>query len=250
MRPGDVVEYAIRITQTGSAPGPAPLIVDAIPAGTVYVAGSTRIDGRPVPDRGGRAPTNEPGLGLRGRDGSLQPGETVEVRFQVQVPPATPAGTRVDNQALVEDGLGITARSDDPDTAEPLDPTSFIVGGGGSDPLLEDGPGARPARAARPGGRRDRVDAGRAERWGRAGAGRRGHRSAARPHRVCRGQPEPGWRRADRSGRSRRGRAGPGAPARAWTRCHRGAAASSASRHGWRRDPRCRTRPAWRPGMA
>lgn len=126
--PGAEVTYEIRIQNRGQVAGPAPVLIDPVPEGVRYVRDSTTLDGRPVPDRNGRPPLDA-GIGLRGRNGSLEPGESATVRFTVQVPDDAPAGLRVDNQAEVEDGAGANAVSDDPDTPELNDPTSFVVGG-------------------------------------------------------------------------------------------------------------------------
>ncbi|MGK0359920.1 MAG: putative repeat protein (TIGR01451 family), partial [Bradymonadia bacterium] len=126
---GAEVTYEIQVQNRGQVPGDAPVLVDAIPQGVTYVRDSTTLDGEPVPDRGGRPPL-EAGVGLRGRNGQLEPGETATIRFTVRVPDDAAQGTRVDNQARVEDAIGAAAVSDDPDTAELNDPTSFVVGGG------------------------------------------------------------------------------------------------------------------------
>lgn len=126
---GAEVTYEIQVQNRGQVPGNAPVLVDPIPEGVSYVRESTTLDGAPVADRGGRPPL-EAGVGLRGRNGQLAPGETAIVRFTVRVPDDAPQGARVDNQAQVEDAIGARAVSDDPDTAELNDPTGFVVGGG------------------------------------------------------------------------------------------------------------------------
>lgn len=126
---GAEVTYEIQVQNRGAVPGPAPVLTDPLPEGVTYVRDSTTLDGAPVPDRGGRPPL-EAGVGLRGRNGALEPGGTATIRFSVRVPDDTPAGTRIDNQAFVEDAVGADAISDDPDTPELNDPTGFVVGGG------------------------------------------------------------------------------------------------------------------------
>lgn len=124
---GNTVEYAIRVVNEGPFASPQPVLVDGLPAGVTYVAGSTTLDGAPFPDRGGGAPFAPPGMGLRGRDGVLAAGEEAVVRFSVEVD--APPGTRIENQGVVDDGLGVVALSDDPDSPQPFDPTAFVVQG-------------------------------------------------------------------------------------------------------------------------
>ena len=121
---GDVVTYEIRVRNAGSAPGANPVLTDNLPGSVRYQAGTTTLNGVPVPDVGGGPPFG-PGLRL----GPIAVDQTAQVRFQVLVRPATPVGTSVSNRAFVTDDGGLQARSDDPDTPVPDDPTIFVVGG-------------------------------------------------------------------------------------------------------------------------
>ncbi|MCC7072306.1 MAG: DUF11 domain-containing protein, partial [Deltaproteobacteria bacterium] len=126
VEPGDVLSYRITVLNAGGAPARNVRVVDAVPGGTAYLPGTTRVRALPVADVGGGSPLIA-GLAL----GDLDPGRAVVVELQVRVLPTAPRGLRIDNQALLRaEGVPDPA-SDDPRT--PLvvgDPTSVVVGGG------------------------------------------------------------------------------------------------------------------------
>ncbi|MEC0167453.1 DUF7507 domain-containing protein [Paenibacillus graminis] len=73
---GDVITYTIVVTNNGIAPVNNVVLVDPIPAGSQFVAGSVTVDGTARPGA-------NPGSGIV--IGTIAPGASVTVTFQVQV---------------------------------------------------------------------------------------------------------------------------------------------------------------------
>lgn len=73
---GDVITYTITVTNSGIEAVNNVVMVDPIPAGAVFVAGSVTVDGTP-------RPTGNPNTGIT--LGTIQPGASVTVTFQVRV---------------------------------------------------------------------------------------------------------------------------------------------------------------------
>ncbi len=124
---GDFVTYEIRVRNSGSAPGPSPVLTDNLPGQVAYRAGSTTLNGRPEPDIGGLPPFGR-GLPIS-PNAEFGPGQEAIIRFQVRVRENIPVGQQVINRAFVRDASGNERRSDDPDTPIPDDDTIFVVGG-------------------------------------------------------------------------------------------------------------------------
>ncbi|MBI1944390.1 MAG: DUF11 domain-containing protein [Deltaproteobacteria bacterium] len=128
VEPGDVLSYRITVLNEGGAPAQNARVLDAIPGGTVYLGGSTRVRGAPVGDAEGTSPLVT-GLAL----GDVDPGRAVVVELQVRVLPSAPRGLRIDNQATLRADGAPDAASDNPLTPLVIgDATSVIVGGGSS----------------------------------------------------------------------------------------------------------------------
>src|SRR5262249_36457406 len=127
---GDVLEYGIRITNTGTADTDNATMTDPIPPLTTLVAGSVRENGVPEPDGALAAglvltsPGAPPGVIRIGDAGA------VTVVFRVRIDPAAPTGAIIGNQAFAGAQNAATVPSDDPRTPEPNDPTVVVVGGG------------------------------------------------------------------------------------------------------------------------
>lgn len=122
---GQVLTYEIRSTNGGSAPTAGTTLQDSIPAGTTYVAGSTRLNGAAVPDVGGAMPytaartINSPGAPA----GQIAPGATAVLTFQVRVNAGVTA--QVTNLATIdEDGPG---GSQPPGTVRAFNPVVNLV---------------------------------------------------------------------------------------------------------------------------
>ncbi|MCM3749313.1 hypothetical protein M3223_18300 [Paenibacillus pasadenensis] len=87
---GDTISYSINVTNSSIDPINNVLLTDPLPAGTVLVAGSTTVNGAPVPT------TPASGIQL----GTLAPGAGATVAFSVTVI-SVPDGGTVGNQASV-----------------------------------------------------------------------------------------------------------------------------------------------------
>ncbi|MBC7229240.1 MAG: DUF11 domain-containing protein [Actinobacteria bacterium] len=116
VKPGDELTYTMVVRNGGNAPATGTTLRDAVPAHTSYVAGSTTINGAPVPDSGGTTPlqagmsVNSPG----DPPGTIAPGGLATVTFKARVMSGTPGGTRVTNAAAAtcsEQPSGVTAQA-------------------------------------------------------------------------------------------------------------------------------------------
>jgi uncharacterized repeat protein (TIGR01451 family) len=124
--PGTRVDYGITCVNRGGAPVSRLLLIDALPAGVVFIPGTALLNGVALADdRAGRI--FGPGLALL--DTPLAVGSAVVLRFAVRVAAGVAPGTRVANQAqiVVEEGQVVVA-TDDPATAARGDATVFVVG--------------------------------------------------------------------------------------------------------------------------
>lgn len=107
-RPGDTLRYSVVVTNNGAAPASTAALTNPIPTGTSYVAGTLHIDGAPVTDATGDDTGDVSGsqvvarLGA-GADGSVggtvAPGASATVTFDVTVDANTAAGTTLDELA-------------------------------------------------------------------------------------------------------------------------------------------------------
>ncbi len=104
---GDILTYTITVDNTGTAATTAATLRDAIPAGSSYVAGSTKLNGASVADTAGAMPfaavrdIRAAGQGA----GVIPAGGTATVSFQVRV---SPGATIIANTATADvDGAGI-----------------------------------------------------------------------------------------------------------------------------------------------
>ena len=110
--PGDVLRYTITIYNNGSVPVTQAVLRDQVPTNTTYVADSMTLNALPVgrPD-GGVSPLVAgvdvsssnltpplPGAGA----GTLSPGQTAVVTFDLRVNDGMPPGTVIANQAVVD----------------------------------------------------------------------------------------------------------------------------------------------------
>lgn len=147
LRPGDAIEYAIALTNTGNDAATGVTLRDTIPANATYVPGSIVIASGPGAgpktdaagddeaewDAAGRRVIVRLGAGAGAiAGGTLAPGASTGVRFRVAVAPGTPGGAVVSNQAAAaftgaQLGTAFLARSDG-DAALPGDqPTDLVV---------------------------------------------------------------------------------------------------------------------------
>lgn len=112
VEPGDVLEYAISLTNTGLDAATGVRLDDPVPAGTAYEPGSLAIvagpGAGPVTDGAGDDPGEASAAGVAFRlgagasaaaGGRLEIGASTSVRFRVRVAGGTPAGTVIPNAA-------------------------------------------------------------------------------------------------------------------------------------------------------
>ena len=137
--PGDVLRYTITVYNNGTVPATAADLTDMVPNDTTYVADSVTLNGQPVgrPD-GGVFPLIDtipissadltpplPGAG----EGTLSPGESAVVQFDMQVDAAVPTGTQIVNQATVYTVERPNVLTDgDGNPATGPEPTIVVVG--------------------------------------------------------------------------------------------------------------------------
>jgi large repetitive protein len=137
--PGDVLRYTIVLHNFGNVPATSVVLSDPVPPDTTYLADSMYLNELPVgqPD-GGISPLIAgidvssddltpplPGPG----DGTLSPGGTALIRFDVRVNDGVPSGTIIRNQAVVateELPDQLTDGDGNPDTGP--QPTEVVVG--------------------------------------------------------------------------------------------------------------------------
>jgi uncharacterized repeat protein (TIGR01451 family) len=137
--PGDVLRYTITVQNSAAIPATGVVLTDAVPANTTYVANTTLLNGLPVgqPD-GGVAPLASginisssnltpplPGPGA----GTISPGATATLQYDLKVNAGTPAGTLISNQAVVTStGQPNLLTDGDGNPANGPQPTVVVVG--------------------------------------------------------------------------------------------------------------------------
>jgi uncharacterized repeat protein (TIGR01451 family) len=137
--PGDVLRYTITVQNSAQIPATGVVLTDAVPANTTYVADTTRLNGLPVgqPD-GGVAPLAS-GINISSSDltpplpgagaGTISPGGTATLQYDLRVNLGTPAGTLISNQAVVTStGQPNLLTDGDGNPANGPQPTVVVVG--------------------------------------------------------------------------------------------------------------------------
>ncbi len=137
--PGDILRYTITIQNSGAVAATGVVLTDPVPASTTYVADTTQLNGLPVgqPD-GGVAPLAS-GIDISSPDltpplpgpgaGTVSPGQTAVLQFDLQVNAGTPAGTVISNQAVVGSAeLEDLPTDGDGNPATGPEPTVVVVG--------------------------------------------------------------------------------------------------------------------------
>ena len=133
---GETLRYTITVQNTGTDHATNVDIVDLVPASTMYVAGSTTLNGVAVADGPNGSPLVDGILINAPEDptpGNLNAGvadNMATIVFDVVVDPNAPDGTIISNQAFVSaPDQGIADQpSDDPRTPAVDDPTQDVVG--------------------------------------------------------------------------------------------------------------------------
>ncbi len=125
--PGDTLRYTITVQNSAAIASTGVVLTDAVPANTTYVANSTLLNGSPVgqPD-GGVSP-----LASGVNAGTISPGTTTTLQFDLRVNPGTPVGTLISNQAVVDSvELPNLLTDGDGNPATGPEPTVVVVGAG------------------------------------------------------------------------------------------------------------------------
>src|SRR6266516_3217388 len=123
--PGDVLRYTITIKNSAAIPATGVVLKDPVPANTTYVANSTLLNGSPVPDSGGSPLAS--GINI----GTIAPGTTAVLQYDLRVNLGTPTGTAISNQAVVSSaGLPNLLTDGDGNPANGPQPTVVVVGSG------------------------------------------------------------------------------------------------------------------------
>jgi uncharacterized repeat protein (TIGR01451 family) len=139
--PGDVLRYTITVQNSAAIPATGVVLSDTVPANTTYVEDSTLLNGLPVgrPDSG--VSPLAAGIDISSSDltpplpdpgsGTLSPGATAVLQFDLRVDAGTPAGTLISNQAVVTSTeLPDLLTDGDGDPATGPEPTVVVVGYG------------------------------------------------------------------------------------------------------------------------
>jgi uncharacterized repeat protein (TIGR01451 family) len=136
---GERLRYTITVKNVGTEDAVDARLRDDLPANTLYVAGSTTLNGVPIADAAGgglplslgidiHAPEN-PVAGAMRADASPTPDNVATIEFEVVIDPNLADGTIISNQAFASAvSAGIDQPSDDPRTAVVDDPTQDVVG--------------------------------------------------------------------------------------------------------------------------
>lgn len=98
---GSAITYTLRLRNEGYVASTGTVVTDGLPQYTGYLAGSTTLNGVPVPDVGGTSPLFS-GLSVHSPGeppGEVAPGEEAVVTFAVQVGDDLPLGASVRNVA-------------------------------------------------------------------------------------------------------------------------------------------------------
>jgi uncharacterized repeat protein (TIGR01451 family) len=137
--PGDVLRYTITVQNSAAIPATGVVLRDALPANTIYVADSTLLNGLPAGQPDGGVWPLVAGLAISSSDltpplpapgaGTISPGATAVIRFELRVAAGTPSGTVISNQAVVDSvELPDLLTDGDGNPATGPEPTVVVVG--------------------------------------------------------------------------------------------------------------------------
>ncbi|PYR16326.1 MAG: hypothetical protein DMF98_28215 [Acidobacteria bacterium] len=139
--PGDVLRYTITVRNSAAIPATVAVLTDSVPANTTYVANSTLLNGLPVGQPDGGASPLASGINISSSNltpplpgpgaGTISPGTTAVLQYDLRVNLGTPAGTAISNQAVVTSaGLPNLLTDGDGNPANGPQPTVVVVGAG------------------------------------------------------------------------------------------------------------------------
>ena len=110
--PGDTLRYTITIQNSAAIPATGVVLTDSVPANTTYVADSTRLNALPVGQPDGGVSPLASGINISSSDltpplpgpgaGTISPGASGILQFDLRVNLGTPVGTLITNQAVVD----------------------------------------------------------------------------------------------------------------------------------------------------
>jgi uncharacterized repeat protein (TIGR01451 family) len=137
--PGDVLRYTITVQNSAAIPATGVVLTDSVPANTTYVADSTLLNGLPVGQPDGGVSPLASGIDISSSDltpplpsagvGTISPGSTAVLQFDLLVDLGTPAGTLISNQAVVTSSeLPDLPTDGDGNPATGPEPTVVVVG--------------------------------------------------------------------------------------------------------------------------
>src|SRR5437867_6762645 len=107
---GETLRYTITVKNIGNGDAANVVLRDSVPVNTKYVAGSTTLNGKPVPDSAGLSPLvngilihspADPTPGSMPPDASSNPANVATITFDVVVDPNVVNGTVISNQGFV-----------------------------------------------------------------------------------------------------------------------------------------------------
>jgi uncharacterized repeat protein (TIGR01451 family) len=137
--PGDVLRYTITVQNSAAIPATGVVLTDSVPANTTYVTDSTLLNGLPVGRPDGGVPPLASGIDISSSDltpplpgpgaGTISPGATAVLQFDLRVDAGTPADTLISNQAVVASTeLPDLPTDGDGDPSTGPGPTVVVVG--------------------------------------------------------------------------------------------------------------------------
>ncbi len=137
--PGDVLRYTITVQNSAAIPATGVVLSDTVPANTTYVADSMLLNGLPVGQPDGGVSPLASGIDISSSDltpplpgsgaGTVSPGATAVLQFDLRVDAGTPAGTLISNQAVVTSAeLPDLLTDGDGNPATGPEPTVVVVG--------------------------------------------------------------------------------------------------------------------------
>ena len=125
--PGDTLRYTITTQNSGTNAATGLVLRDNVPANTTYVANSTLLNGSPFGQPDGGVSPLVSGVNA----GTIVPGATSTLQFDLLVNAGTPAGTLISNQAVVDSvELPNLLTDGDGNRATGPEPTVIAVGVG------------------------------------------------------------------------------------------------------------------------
>jgi uncharacterized repeat protein (TIGR01451 family) len=110
--PGDTLRYTITVQNSATIAATGVVLTDGVPANTTYVTDSTFLNGLPVGQPDGGVSPLASGIDISSSDltpplpgpgaGTISPGASAVLQFNLRVNLGTPAGTLIINQAVVD----------------------------------------------------------------------------------------------------------------------------------------------------